>query len=512
MRVLNPLVHETLRGTLQPIGYSVCSSNGQPVEVLQYRNLKYGHISKRFDRSTEANGYRGETLDCTAWGPRCPQNSVDVGSLLRIPKRIRQVVPEQEDEFDCLNLAVTLPEKAAGNSKQGLPVVVWIPGGSQTVSFVSAASEVCDPSLLVADAAQASKPCIFVFLNYRLNIFGFGNLDGESYNLGLLDQQVAINWVRTHIASFGGDPRNITVAGESAGAFCTHAHTLLYPKGTIRRAILQSGHLWTSPPQPLSRGQALIETIRDRIAVVASKYALEDLPVDQLLQILKDLQIKSVWNHEQHDLEGWEHRVPNVEAILVGDCEYEASLFAYNMATCSPENIISAFKDLEMSEELLSSYHIEIDRPSASIIGALDILADVRFSWSGQRAAEMWKAQTKVIKYTFDEPNPWQPSARAHHAVDLLFLFGTYQDHFPEHAARLSVKMRQHWIDFVTSDSPRDLEDLVFGPHGTVEKAQPDCIAVRRRSEAWQTLDKIGYASLNKLAGTLGLNKISLDT
>jgi hypothetical protein len=143
MRVLNPLCHATLNGTLRPKSYDTHSSTGKPIRLLQFRNLRFGHIDKRFDHASPVDDYRGQTIECTQYGPRCPQNHVDVGSLLRIPKDLRQDVLEYEDELKCLNLVVTLPEEPACNPQRKLPVVIWIHGGSQTVSFVSAASEVC---------------------------------------------------------------------------------------------------------------------------------------------------------------------------------------------------------------------------------------------------------------------------------------------------------------------------------------------------------------------------------
>lgn len=76
-------------------------------------------------------------------------------------------------------------------------------GGSQVMTFGSMAGRVCDPHRVVADAVNMGKPIIVVALNYRLNIFGFGN--GDTTNLALKDQALAVEWVRKHIAGFGGD-------------------------------------------------------------------------------------------------------------------------------------------------------------------------------------------------------------------------------------------------------------------------------------------------------------------
>lgn len=126
---------------------------------------------------------------------------MDVRHLLRIPEDFT-IAPEPENEFECLNLEITCPPRSSATGP--LPVLVWIHGGSQIVTFCSAASKICDPTKIVADSIKVGKPLIFVSINYRLNIFSFG--DGKEKNLALKDQHLGIDWVRRNIAAFGGNP------------------------------------------------------------------------------------------------------------------------------------------------------------------------------------------------------------------------------------------------------------------------------------------------------------------
>jgi para-nitrobenzyl esterase len=113
---------------------------------------------------------------------------------------------------DCLYLNVSTPSPA----RHRLPVMVWIHGGG----FVNGAGTDYDASVLTAKANA-----IVVTINYRLGPFGFLALPGlsaeardrSSGNFGIQDQQAALQWVRRNIAGFGGDPRNLTIFGESAG-------------------------------------------------------------------------------------------------------------------------------------------------------------------------------------------------------------------------------------------------------------------------------------------------------
>jgi para-nitrobenzyl esterase len=159
--------------------------------------------------------------DATRPGPVCPQfagNGTITGSE------------------DCLYLNVTTPRLARDSR---LPVMVWIPGGG----FVLGAGSDYDPSRLATQGRV-----IVVTVNYRLGALGFLDLpalkaqSADSGNYGLADQQAALRWVRRNITAFGGNPHNVTVFGQSAGAYSMCAH-LAAPgsRGLFTRAIVQSG-------------------------------------------------------------------------------------------------------------------------------------------------------------------------------------------------------------------------------------------------------------------------------
>ncbi|GKU07312.1 carboxylesterase [Fusarium langsethiae] len=109
--------------------------------VTQFRGIPYGHIPLRFAAAEKINDYPRE-LDCTAFGPRCPQVPVDVGHLLRVPPHYK-FPQEPEDEFKCTNLDVIMPASEVQDNCKKLPVFVWIHGGSQAVTFGSASSGIC---------------------------------------------------------------------------------------------------------------------------------------------------------------------------------------------------------------------------------------------------------------------------------------------------------------------------------------------------------------------------------
>ncbi len=130
---------------------------------------------------------------------------------------------------DYLNVSVWAP--AEGES---LPVMVWIPGGA----FVRGANSIATYD----GSAFARDGVVVVGVNYRLGAPGFAVLDGAPTNLGLRDQIAALAWVRQHVAGFGGNPDDVTLVGESAGAMSV-ATLMTSPaaEGLFHRAIVQSG-------------------------------------------------------------------------------------------------------------------------------------------------------------------------------------------------------------------------------------------------------------------------------
>ena len=148
---------------------------------------------------------------------------------------------------DCLYLNIWSPPNA---SKR--PVMLWIHGGGNTIGHGGSYN---------GAALATQRDVVIVTINYRLGIFGWfthpdlatGNVLDDSGNYGTLDVIRALEWVQDNIAEFGGDPNNVTVFGESAGAFDTLA-MMASPlaKGLFHRAIVQSGGF---SPTPISYGQ-----------------------------------------------------------------------------------------------------------------------------------------------------------------------------------------------------------------------------------------------------------------
>ncbi len=145
---------------------------------------------------------------------------------------------------DILTVNVWTP--AGRTPDTALPVLVFVHGGA--LARGSAALPAYD------GAAFARHGIVYVSVQYRLGQEGFGVLDGVPHNLGVLDQEAALRWVRREIAAFGGDPQRVTAMGHSAGAnTLTALLALPHARELFDRAILQSGPLVAQPPKKAGR-------------------------------------------------------------------------------------------------------------------------------------------------------------------------------------------------------------------------------------------------------------------
>ncbi|KAI4468852.1 carboxylesterase [Holotrichia oblita] len=139
---------------------------------------------------------------------------------------------------DCLFLNVFTPELPAENTNSLKPVMLWIHGGGYTSG--SSDIKVYGPDFLL------TEDIVLVTINYRLGVLGFLSLDDQELsvpgNAGCKDIIMALKWVQRNITSFGGDPNNVTVFGESAGGAVVHL-LMLSPmaEGLFHKGIAQSG-------------------------------------------------------------------------------------------------------------------------------------------------------------------------------------------------------------------------------------------------------------------------------
>jgi para-nitrobenzyl esterase len=203
--------------------------------------------------------------DATTFGPSCPQ----------APSPFAPPGPFSED---CLYLNVYTPTLRSGSDR---PVLVWIHGGG----LVQDGARNYDGSKLAATGT------VVVTINYRLGALGFlahpalaSRPGGAAGNYGLMDQQAALRWVQRNIARFGGDPGNVTIAGQSAGGLSVLAQ-MVSPgaRGLFARAIVQSG-TFALNQQPLATAETAGQTFATAVGCPDQTAAcLRNVPVSDLV-------------------------------------------------------------------------------------------------------------------------------------------------------------------------------------------------------------------------------------
>jgi para-nitrobenzyl esterase len=209
------------------------------------------------------HGVRG----ATQFAPSCPQPP-------------SPFAPHGAFSEDCLYLNVYAPVRRNGDG-DGRPVLVWIHGGGLTEE----GSSNYDGAKLAADGA------VVVTINYRLGALGFlahpalaSRPGGPAGNYGLMDQQAALRWVQDNIGRFGGNPDNVTVAGQSAGGLSVLAQLVsVGARGLFQKAIIESG-AFALNQQPLADAEAAGQAFAAQAGCPDQTAAcLRNLPVSALV-------------------------------------------------------------------------------------------------------------------------------------------------------------------------------------------------------------------------------------
>ncbi|KAL4758095.1 Alpha/Beta hydrolase protein [Aspergillus foveolatus] len=180
----------------------------------------------------------------------------------------------------CLTLNVI--RDSSVDETSSLPVGVWIHGGGFYQG--SGADQRYNMSAIVANAQRIGKPFIAVTINYRLSTWGFLNSaeirEAGATNLGLRDQRLALHWIQENIASFGGDPKKVTIWGESAGGMSVGNQLIAYggrDDGLFRAGIMESGGSIAASPGNTTAYQSQYDDIVSKAGCATARDTLQCL-------------------------------------------------------------------------------------------------------------------------------------------------------------------------------------------------------------------------------------------
>ena len=381
---------------------------------------------------------------------------------------------------DCLLLNVWTPDPGAS----GMPVMVWIQGGA----FEASASAAYDGSRFARDGV------VCVVINWRVGAEGFLYLEDGIANVGLLDQVAALEWVRENITAFGGDPGNVTVFGQSAGAMSIGT-LLAMPRadGLFRRAILQSGaaHHFSSA----ETAQAIGRRLADKLGLPPTREALAAAPVEELIRAQEELSA-DITGHPDLELAGqpmvltmpWQPVVdgdvlpgPPIERIAAGAAAPVDLMVGTNIDDWRLFLVITGEIGEVTDEALagsvamhgrraLAAYGLPVEtalpayRARYPDSGPGDLLAAVQTDWWIRvPAIRLADAHAGAASGTYMYEFAWPaPGLGAAHAVEVPFVFDTLGGDNPLFGAllgdaapqQLADTMHSAWVAFATTGSP----------------------------------------------------------
>lgn len=394
------------------------------------------------------------------FGPRCMQRPVFNDMVFR----------SDGMSEDCLYLNVWTP---ADNAGKKLPVLVYFYGGG----FI--AGDASEPRY--DGASMAQHGVVTVTVNYRLDVLGFlatSALAAESPqhaagNYGLLDQQAALQWVRSHIARFGGDPDRVTIGGESAGSMSVSAQ-LASPlsKGLMRGAIGESGAmLGNLKPIPLSEAIQRGEQFA-HLAKAGSLEHLRAMSAQALLEVSgrKDApELRPTVDGyffprspEAIYAAGEQARVP----LLVGTNSQEgsyANLLENQPPT--PANYRAAVEKL-FGTHATEALRLYPGRSEEEVRRSGTALAGDRFiAWSTWRWMELQRRTgTPVYFYYFTQPRPARrdgsgtPDEGSVHSGEIEYALGNLPGNsvfaWTDADRKVSALTQAYWVNFIKTGNP----------------------------------------------------------
>jgi para-nitrobenzyl esterase len=372
---------------------------------------------------------------------------------------------------DCLFLNVIVPEWPVAKP---LPVMFWIHGGANEGGTASSA--------LYKDGTLVNHGVILVTVNYRLGIFGFlahPELTTESAhhasgNYGLMDQVLALHWVRDNIAKFGGDVNNITVFGQSAGAMDTSMlMTSPLAKDQFQKALAESGAAFTAPLLPLTEAELAGARLAKAIGAPAGdgqiKY-LRTLSGPDLLAALAKLDQRTR-PRVGPDIDGY---VLLQQPAIVFATGQEAHIpFVYGTTT-------REFGSNQSADQLRTTITFAAGAFASKALAAYGLAnggqgtTDPKYGtaadqWSADmifrcpsvtQAAWHVAAHNATWEYEFNHAIPGQEAQGAVHSADLPYVFGYFPKtgniagNFTDVDKKLADLIQTYWANFAKTGNP----------------------------------------------------------
>lgn len=440
-------------------------------EVISFKGIPYAEPpikDLRFSPPVPKKNWEN-ILDAKEFGPIAPQPAVSFNPSVKLP---------EQSEADCLTLNVWTP--ALDDNKR--TVMFWIHGGAFEMGSGRYAGE----------TLAKRGDVVIVSVNYRLGALGFLYVPGKTANVGLLDQVLALKWVKNNINNFGGEEKNICVFGESAGGESISA-LLAMPlaKGLFKRAIIQSCVCDPYNLKPV-KGELYSKKVFEIVDVNYDDLgSLREVPFEKLIRAYTKAQVglshlPMIIDYYPPYVDGETLPLNPFEAIkkgfakdidiLAGTTENEHKLWNLwdpKADRITEEQVNQKFHDflkyLKQDERKIKEFIKVYKNNSNNEFSTKErdmmdeFFTDVMFRIPVMRYLEIQsKIQPNVYLYLFKWKSPWlKGKLGSYHGLDVAFVWGTlseteeqYVTKRTEETSLISNQMMDYWIQFAKSGNP----------------------------------------------------------
>ncbi|XP_060617024.2 cholinesterase-like [Anolis sagrei] len=476
------LVVDTSSGPVKGKTLAVGSGSVRAYLGIPYAEPPLGKL--RFQKPLPHQPW-SKTFEAIDFGNACPQ------SVLSQTPEAKMVNPNRPLSEDCLFLNIWVPHP---KPSVPVPIFVWIHGGG----FIAGTSSL---DLYNGSSLAVTENVIVASMNYRIGALGFLSLPpAVPGNMGLWDQHLALTWIKENAAAFGGDPKRVTIFGQSAGGASVGFH-LLSPKSEplFAQAVLESGApnaiwAWASPEtvknkslefsQLLGCGEGNVNEI---VTCLRGKNAMEFPPYETLL-VLKSKFLMSLpfvpttdgefLTDDPQRLLDSQH--VQIKPIITGVNSDEAASLLTLIFPGSNHSLINREQFLEVLRRALQNatekeiqavalkYSEESHGPAKYRSALVQSLGDYLFVCPATKfAAQIRKAGGPSYVYYFTHHTSgtvWPEWANATHGAEIIYVFGTFKaaleanKTYTEAEAALSRRIMRYWAEFARTGKPTGSE------------------------------------------------------